>query len=102
MYGNRKIRRKSRKGDTGVDFTMNEVYWRIYWNARTAKLIVVTMQHFDEDDYNQSAFCRGEDGEKMRWEREEDAVLYLNKHFKAEFIDDEFVSPNNRDFLIDG
>lgn len=77
----------------------NEVYYRIYL-GRNEKLAVVCMQHFDEPDYHAERFYRGEDGHAMRWEDEGEALKYLNENFKAEFIDPEFLSPNNDLFRL--
>jgi len=73
-----------------VDEKQYPVYYRIIL-TRENVLAVVTMQSFDEDDYNQSRFIAkkpqepGED-EQSSWKSLEEARQYLNENFKLEFI----------------
>jgi len=77
---------------------MNEVYYKLYLN-RDQKVTVVCMQDFDECDYNPVKFFRNPDGGTTIFETEEEAVIYLNEHFRPEVIDPDYLSPNNLEFM---
>lgn len=76
----------------------NEVYYKLYL-TRDQRVTVVCMQWFDESGYNPVKFFRGEDGDPVTFETEEEAVVYLNENFVSAAIDSEYVSPNNLEFL---
>lgn len=40
----------------------------------------------DEADYGAAQYLRGEDGEPLRFDSEDEAIDYLNEHFRLEFI----------------
>jgi hypothetical protein len=64
----------------------SEVYYRIYYLDRDNMIHVVEMQDFDEDDYHDHNFYRDENGEKIKFDTEEDAIKFLNQTFKAKHI----------------
>jgi hypothetical protein len=74
------------------------VYWRILMTGGR-KIGIACMQSFDEYDYDQNRFLRGEDGQPIKFDTEESAILYLNENYKPEFIEDEYVTPNNQAFF---
>lgn len=63
----------------------NSVYYKIYLNSDN-KYCVVTMQWFDEFDYNENKFLKKSNGEHYQFTKEKDAKLFLNKIVKPEFI----------------
>ena len=69
----------------------NDIYYRIYLSHRSEKLTVVCMQDFDEDDYDVHRFMTDEDGDRLRFEFEEEAIDWLNKHVKREYIDEAYL-----------
>lgn len=76
----------------------NDVYWRILMTG-DRKIGIACMQSFDECAYDQNRFLKGEDGWPIRFDSEETAITYLNDHYKPEFIEDEYVTPNNQAFF---
>jgi hypothetical protein len=77
----------------------NDVYYRIMFWDKIERLTVVTMQWFDEHDYNENKFLRDEDNNVMRWNNEVEAIQFLNENFKPEYIDIDYVTPNNKEFI---
>lgn len=74
------------------------VYYRIMYWGKIEKLTIVTMQSFDEYDYDQNKFLRDKDNDAMRWNDEQEAIRFLNENFKPEYIDPEYITPNNKEF----
>ena len=74
------------------------IYYKIYLSSNDNKLVVVCLQDFDEPDYNQNQFYKEDDYDKI-FQTEEEAIKFLNNKFKAEYIRDEFLTPNNPSFL---
>lgn len=74
------------------------VYWKILMIG-DRKIGIACMQSFDEYDYDQRRFLLGEDGVAVKFSSEEAAILYLNENYKPEFIEDEYVTPNNQEFF---
>ena len=74
------------------------VYWKILMTGNR-KIGIACMQSFDEYDYDQKRFLLGEDGQAIKFFSEEDAVSYLNENYRPEFIEDEYVTPNNQEFF---
>jgi hypothetical protein len=70
----------------------NEVYYRIYYWDEIGKLTVVCMQWFDEYDYHEDRFMTDDDGERLKFSSEEDAVRWLNENVKPEMIDPKYLS----------
>lgn len=71
---------------------MNDVYYRLYQSDRQGwKLTVVCMQDFDESDYHEDRFMTDEDGNRLRFDQEEDAIKWLNENVKAEMIVPEYL-----------
>lgn len=77
---------------------LDPVYWKILM-TRNNKIGIACMQSFDEYEYDQKRFLLGEDGMVVKFDSEEDAISYLNDNFKPEFIEDEYVTPNNQAFF---
>lgn len=78
-------------------FEENEEYYRIYLNSDN-KLSVITMQSFDECDYNKDDFMTDEDGDRLKFEEKKEAVKWLFENVKEEYIEDEYKKPGfNRD-----
>ncbi len=73
----------------------------MYWDKKE-KITIVCMQKFDEYDYNENKFLRDETGEMIKWDKEIDAIKYLNDNFKIECIDPEYITANHPSFKIDG
>ena len=67
------------------------VYYRIFRN-RNDLLTIVCMQDFDEDDYYQNRFARDSQGNKLKFDSEEDALLFLNQNWNKEEIDEQYVT----------
>ncbi len=67
------------------------VYYKLYLSHHTDKLTVVCMQSFDEYDYEEHRFYKDND-EILRWDTEAEAIDFLVKNFKPEFVDDEYKS----------
>lgn len=53
------------------------VYYRIMYWDKIERLTVVTMQSFDEYDYNQNKFLRDENNDIMRWNDEAEAIRFF-------------------------
>ena len=51
---------------------------------------VVTMQWFDEYDYDQDRFFRDEDGDTLMFYEEDEAIQWLFDNVKEEYIDPEY------------
>ena len=69
------------------------MYFKIYLN-RDAKLTIVCLQDIDENDYQQHRFVR-ENGCELKFDKEDDAVKYLNDNFKIEYIDPFYLFSEN-------
>jgi len=69
-----------------------DVYYRIYqFESIGWKLTVVAVQYFDEKDYHEDRFMTDDNGDKLRFELEEDAIKWLNDNIKTEMIDPEYL-----------
>ncbi|AQW88687.1 hypothetical protein pEaSNUABM50_00160 [Erwinia phage pEa_SNUABM_50] len=71
---------------------MNDVYYRIIRSYEDDELLrVVTMQDFDEYDYDHSRFlCAKGTNERLQFSTEEKAIKFLNDNINLENIDPEF------------
>lgn len=81
---------------------VDRVYYKIYFLKKIQRLTVVCMQWFDEYDYNESKFLRDDQNKIMSWDKEIDAVKYLNDNFKLEYIDEDYITANHPGLRIDG
>lgn len=71
---------------------MHDVYYRLYQSERQEwKLTVVCMQDFDESDYYKDRFMTDEDGDRLKFNHEEDAIKWLNDNVKSTMIDPEYL-----------
>lgn len=77
------------------------VYYRIYLN-RDGLICVVEMQDFDELDYTESKFFRGPDGERLKFDDEDQARALVNQTFKRSVIHPDDLTPNHAAFMIGG
>jgi len=68
----------------------NGVYYKIYYNIREDYVTVVTMQWFDEDDYNNAHFFKDEDGVILKFDNEDTAIQWLNDNVKEDKINPEY------------
>ena len=73
------------------------VYYRIYLNKEDL-LTIVTMQSFDEDDYNQHRFLKNNEGKEIQFDYEDVAIQYLNDNYRFQSIDPKYRTPNNKNF----
>lgn len=78
----------------------NSLYYRIYV-TREDLVAVVTMQWFDESDYDESKFFTDEDGERLKFDDEDKALEWVNTHVKPDKIhpDDRRVEFNMDNYL---
>ena len=76
----------------------NRVYYKLYL-TRDQKVTVVCMQWFDEHNYKPLKFFKDPEGWPTDFDTEEEAVAYLNEHFRPEVIDPDYLSPNNLEFM---
>lgn len=74
-------------------------YYRIILNSDDF-VTVREMVPDDEYDMDQHLIFEDEDGDKLRFDREEDAILWLNENVRADKIDPKYVRPNLKDYLI--
>lgn len=80
---------------------MSDLYYRIMHSARGDFLTVVTMQDFDEYDYDEKDFMTDEDGDRLKFWDEEEAIQWLHDNVKPELIDPDYCKPafNRERFL---
>jgi len=64
-----------------------DVYYKVYYLIDKGYFTVVTMQWFDENDYNQELFEKDEFGSPLEFDSEVEAEEWMNKHIKVEYID---------------
>lgn len=66
----------------------NDPYYRII--EYKDKLTVACMHWFDEFDVNEDRFLKDENGERYKFETEEEAIAWLKENVKEHLIDDEY------------
>jgi len=82
-----------------TDFQMDPTNYHImYWKEKSL-LTIVGLSYHDYRDHQHTQFLKDADGERMQWDKKDEAIKYLNAHFKPEHIDPEFITPNNPAFL---
>ncbi|AXH71217.1 hypothetical protein BSP36_172 [Bacillus phage BSP36] len=73
---------------------MSDLYYKIIGGCTREDgneyVTVVTMQWFDEYDYNQDRFFRDEDGDTLMFYEEDEAIQWLFDNVKEEYIDPEY------------
>lgn len=77
-------------------------WYKSYWYILMVgdrKIGVANITDTDLYDYDKRRFLLGEDGEKVRFKNEDEAIEYVNDKYKPEFIDDECITPNNQAFF---
>lgn len=65
----------------------NEVYYKLYKSSTSGLVTVVTMQWFDEPDYDNRSFVRNADGQHYFFDTEEEAAEQLRQWFQPHQID---------------
>ncbi|MFP3418021.1 hypothetical protein R0K30_02375 [Bacillus sp. SIMBA_154] len=65
---------------------VNEVYYKIY-TSNKPKYSVVTLQWFDELNYQDSDFLTNRQGNHLKFESERDALEWLFMNVSRELID---------------
>lgn len=69
-----------------------KVYYKIFKSPGiNNKLTVVTMQWFDEHDYEQKRFFKDKKGNQLEFEKKETAIQWLLDNIKEELIDEEYL-----------
>lgn len=68
----------------------SDPYYRLYISQMN-KVTVVCMQDFDEDDYILHKFIKDKNGDRYRFDTEEEAIATLNQVVKPECIDPEYL-----------
>lgn len=63
-------------------------YYKIILNSHD-KVGICELQSFDECDYDQDRFYKNANGECLAFWSKQNAKVYVNKHFRPEFIDEE-------------
>jgi hypothetical protein len=75
---------------------MNNIYYKLYKSKRNNnKISVVTMQWFDEYDYDENLFLKDKDGEHLSFDNYDDAVQWVNNNIKPELIDEDILILND-------
>lgn len=64
---------------------LSDVYYRLYV-TKEDYVTVVCFQYFDEDDYDENRFLCDEDGVRLMFDTEDEAIQYLNQNIKPEKI----------------
>ncbi|MGE6627835.1 hypothetical protein [Bacillus pumilus] len=65
---------------------VNEVYYKIY-TSNKPKYSIVTLQWFDELNYQESDFLANQSGYHLKFGSEEEALEWLFLHVPRELID---------------
>lgn len=65
---------------------VNEVYYKIY-TSNIPRYSVITLQWFDELNYRDSDFLSNQQGNHLKFEREENALEWLFLNVPRELID---------------
>lgn len=84
------------------DYDSNYNFCHSAWYILMTSDRKISVAHITEHnlyDFDKKRFLLGEDGQIMEFSSEEDAVSYLNENYKPEFIDDEYVTPNNQELF---
>jgi len=79
MYNEEKNYKMGRNDNTPRD---DVIYWRIYLSRKSELLSIVTMQYFDEYDYDQDRFVMDEEGLNYVFLTLGDARNFLVKNFE--------------------
>lgn len=64
----------------------NEIYYKAYMPEHKHYFVIVCMQWFDENGYDQSRFLK-KNGQVLQWDSEEEAEKYLVEHIKSDYIE---------------
>ena len=73
-------------------------YYRVIL-TREDLVRVITMQWFDENDYDQSKFVKDESGDSRQWETEDEARKFVNATYRFERIHPDDRTPDHADLL---
>ncbi|SOK58435.1 hypothetical protein [Yersinia phage fHe-Yen9-04] len=76
----------------------SDVYYRIIRMSDDPQLLtIVTMQDFDEVDYDHNRFlCAKGTNERLYFSTEEKAIKFLNENIKFENIDPDYLNKHQR------
>lgn len=81
-----------------IDETMDASYYRILV-TKDAMVTVVEMSEFGEMDYNDNQFMYNEEtGERLHFNNEEDAIVWLNANIDRKHIDRAYIRYVPSDF----
>ncbi len=80
--------------------SQNGVYFRLHQNPSDGLISVITLQYFDELDYDETKFVKNSEGERYWFENEEDAISQLNDWYEQEEIDEEFRLNKKQDTFL--
>lgn len=70
----------------------NKVYYKIFKSPGiNNKLTIVTMQWFDENQYEQKRFFKDKEGNQLIFDDKGKAVQWLLENIKEELIDEEYL-----------
>jgi len=76
-------------------FTSNEscdgVYYRLFKSYKGEFITIITLQYFDEFDYDKNRYVRDKEGVAYYFNDEEDAIKQLNEWYTPEQIDPEYI-----------
>jgi hypothetical protein len=82
----------------------NRVYYKIFKSPGiNNKLTIITMQWFDENQYEQKRFFKDKQGNQLEFEDKEKAVEWLLDNIKEELIDEEYLKckiMKDEDYLL--
>ncbi len=81
---------------------ISDMYYRIFQSYTDGKLTVICMQWFDEHDYDKDRFMTDENGDRLMFDTESEAVEWLNQNVKPNYIDQDYlkVGFNRDEFLL--
>lgn len=72
----------------------NEPYYCLYL-TRENMLTVVTLQWFDELDYDQERFMKDGDGDRYQFSTQAEAAKWLRENVQEQYIDPEYRGVGN-------
>lgn len=70
---------------------VSEVYYCLYLSRQLEdKITIICVQDFDIYDYSETKFVKNSKGETHCFDDENNAITFLNKHYKQVDIDPEY------------
>lgn len=75
-----------------------DIYYKAYMPDHKHYFVIVCMQWFDENGYDNHRFLT-EEGEILQWKSEEEAEKFLIDNIKSEYVDPEILIKYREDIF---